>query len=93
MRPGEWKLVATEEATEPVPGRPQYVGRRVVKTYRASFRTGARIEVECPCGGTVGLPLEDGSVEGCSSCERSYSLDIAVVRVDGEFVPPAGMEP
>lgn len=92
MKPREWRLVDAQESAEPIPGRPQYVGRRVVKTYRAPFRTGARIEVPCPCGETVGFLLEDGAGEACSSCGRSFSLDLAVVRVDDERVPPAGME-
>lgn len=91
MRPGDWKLVETEESTEQIPGRPQFVERRVIKTYRASFRTGARIEVECPCGDTVSLLLEDEASEPCKRCGRTYSLDLAVVRVDDERIPPAGM--
>lgn len=90
MKPGEWRLVDTEETTEPIPGRPSFVERRVVKTYRAPFRTGATISFGCVCNGMVDLVLADGETFECE-CGRTYRIDLGIVRVDAETVPPAGL--
>jgi hypothetical protein len=87
VKPGEWRLKTTEEAPEQVPGRPEFVARRVVKTYRASFRTGARIEFLCPCGETISSGLEDAA----EVCGRAYEIDLGIVRVDSERVLPPGL--
>jgi hypothetical protein len=90
MKPGEWRLKTTEEAPEQVPGRPEFVARRVVKTYRAPFTTGATISFGCPCNGMVDLVLSDGETFECE-CGRTYEIDLGIVRVDSERVLPPGL--